>query len=131
MGYRALPHFLFQIGTCKSKAQRSPQVSSTPTTSDGLYLFGDFTFIDRHNKTFHVGRLQRMRRNFGTRVVDYKDTVSFNEQYLKQISATFCQYYEVGELSYTLNGFKLISVLASDIIARVNLSYQKESGHYF
>ena len=125
-GLQSFASFFSRLVRVRHK--EAPQVSSTPTTSDGLY--GDFTFIDRHNKTFHVGRLQRMQRNFGTRVVDYKYPVSFNEPYLKQITATFCQYYEVGELCYTLNGFKLVSVLASDIIVRVNLSYQNESGHY-
>ena len=108
------------------------QTSNESNTSDesGLYLFGDYAYTDKESKSFHVGRLQRMQRQFDKRILDYKDTVSFRESYLKNISATFCQYSEVNDKCYILNDYRLVSVVASDVLSRVNLSFQKENSNY-
>ena len=70
-------------------------------TENGLSLFEDFAYIDRENKTFRLGRLQRMQRIFDTgkskRTVDYKDTVSFDANFLKEINLTFVQYQQTSE----------------------------------
>ena len=97
-------------------------------TENGSSLFEDFAYIDRENKTFLLGRLQRMQRNFDTGkskiTVDYKDTVSFDAKFLKEINLSFVQYQQTSESKYSLNTFEVSTVNASDVICHVNLMYQ-------
>ena len=97
-------------------------------TENGSSLFEDFAYIDRENKTFLLGRLQRMQRIFDTGkskiTVDYKDTVSFDANFLKEINLSFVQYQQTSESKYSLNTFEVSTVNASDVICHVNLMYQ-------
>ena len=69
-----------------------------------------------------------MQRNFDTGkskiTVDYKDTVSFDAKFLKEINLSFVQYQQTSESKYSLNTFEVSTVNASDVICNVNLMYQ-------
>ena len=98
---------------------------------DGLSLFDDYAYLDRENKSFRIGRLQRMRRNINNRCVEYKDTVSFSETYLSDIEASFIQYKqnEQNETVFSLKEFSVVSTKASDVITHVNLTYDNSDSY--
>jgi hypothetical protein len=79
------------------------------------------------NTRCRVAELRALCRDtgrFSKITVDYKDTVSFDANFLKEINLSFVQYQQTSESKYSLNTFEVSTVNASDVICHVNLMYQ-------